>query len=76
LKQQVFHLIRSALLSSAHNVNGLSPSIPYVLKRSGNLTDGFPVTIGTPFYATDPPSSLADPAPPPGKAFYRIEPAR
>jgi hypothetical protein len=56
--------------------SGLSPSIPYVLKRSANLSDGFPVTLGTPFYATDPPATLSDPAPPPGKAFYRIEPSR
>ena len=59
----------------AVTASGLSPYIPYVLKRSANLSDGFPVMIGTPFYATDPPAILLDSAPPPGKAFYRIEPS-
>jgi hypothetical protein len=54
--------------------SGLSPYIPYVLKRSTNLLDGFPITLGIPFYVADPPAILSDPAPPPGKAFYRIEP--
>lgn len=60
----------------AVTTSGLSPFIPYVLKRSADLSDGFPVMIGTPFYATDPPATLSDAAPPPGKAFYRIEPLR
>jgi hypothetical protein len=60
----------------AVTASGLSPFIPYVLKRSADLSDGFPVMIGTPFYATDPPATLSDAAPPPGRAFYRIEPSR
>ena len=60
----------------AVTASGLSPFIPYVLKRSADLSDGFPVMIGTPFYATDPPVTLSDSEPPPGKAFYRIEPSR
>ncbi len=59
----------------AVTASGFSPYFPYVLKRSANLSDGFPVTVGAPFFTTDPPSALFDPSPPQGKAFYRVEPA-
>ncbi len=54
--------------------SGLSPYIPYVPKRSTNLVDGFSITLGIPFYVANPPTILSDPAPPPGKAFCRLEP--
>lgn len=53
--------------------SGLDPSRRYRMTRSTDLSDGFaPVVDGPrlPAAATD---EFADPAPPPGRAFYRVE---
>lgn len=53
------------------HASGLNPSNIYILTRSADL-DGFPDQIGTPItgLAT---VDLTDPAPPAGRAFYRLE---
>jgi hypothetical protein len=56
--------------------SGFSPAWTYVLKRSTNLVDGFPVTIGDPVYSTGDPVTVYDASPPDGRAvFYRFESA-
>lgn len=56
-------------------VTGLDTAKSYVLKRSANLADGFPVTAFGPFTPVLTTETVADTAPPAGKAFYRIEDA-
>jgi hypothetical protein len=55
--------------------DGLNPTKQYVLKRSTNLADGFPVTVAGPFSPGSSSYAAMDPAPPPSGAFYRIEEA-
>jgi hypothetical protein len=56
-------------------VTGLDTSKEYVLKRSANLQDGFPIIALGPFTPASTTTTVADPTPPPGAAFYRIEKA-
>jgi hypothetical protein len=57
----------------AITATGLDPSCRYVLTRSADLTDGFPLVMGPAFTPAGPTAVLTDPAPPPGSAFYRLE---
>ena len=57
----------------AITATGLDPSCRYVLTRSADLTDGFPLVMGSAFTPAGPTAVLTDPAPPPGSAFYRLE---
>lgn len=60
-------------------MSGLNPSTSYVLKRSSNLNDGFPIEVDSPRLPIadgDPGTdTFVDPSPPAGKAFYRLEQA-
>lgn len=52
---------------------GLDLARRYVLARSADLRDGFPLVIGSAFSPAAETVVLTDPAPPPLRAFYRIE---
>jgi hypothetical protein len=56
-------------------VTGLDTAKSYVLTRSADLQDGFPVTAFGPFTPASATETVSDPAPPAGEAFYRIEEA-
>lgn len=56
-------------------VEGFDPLKQYLLKRSSDLASGFPTQVGEAFTPTSASDTLSDPAPPAGKAFYRIEEA-
>jgi hypothetical protein len=53
-------------------VRGLDPAATYRLVRSPDLT-GFPAVVVSGFVPKAATATLIDPAPPPGKAFYRVE---
>ncbi len=56
-------------------VTGLDTAKSYVLTRSADLQDGFPVTAFGPWTPASATETVADPAPPSGEAFYRVEEA-
>ncbi|WP_193213401.1 hypothetical protein [Luteolibacter marinus] len=56
-------------------VTGLDPSKRYLLKRSADLTDGYPARIGPPVAPADITATFTDPSPAGGRAFYRVEEA-
>ncbi len=56
-------------------VKGFDPLKQYWLKRGTDLATGFPTQVGEAFTPTSVSDTLTDPAPPAGRAFYRIEEA-
>ena len=54
-------------------VTGLDTAKSYVLKRSENLIDGFPTTIGAPFTPASATETLMDTSAGGPKGFYRVE---
>jgi hypothetical protein len=56
-------------------VTGFDTAKTYLLKRSGDLQDGFPDTVGAPFTPASATDTVSDPTPPAGRAFYKVEEA-
>ncbi|MDA0767256.1 MAG: sulfatase-like hydrolase/transferase [Verrucomicrobia bacterium] len=57
------------------DIDGFDTFKQYLLKRTTDLSTGFPTVIGEPFTPLAETGTMSDPAPPAGSAYYRIEEA-